>query len=109
MAVENPPGRAKAMLYWYPVWCHSLVDWELLNADSSWIALLEDDLTMALVLQGATHLRDPREQVEWLDLGHPGEIDLQGMHARQRTSRNLLTSKLQGFTEGAKPMEKEHT
>ena len=55
--MENPPARAKAMLYWYPVWCHSLVDWELLNADSRWIALLEDDLTMALVLQGATHRR----------------------------------------------------
>eukprot|EP00435_Cladocopium_sp_Y103_P053323 s964_g17.t1 len=48
--------------------CRGLVDWGLLNNDHSWMTLLEDDLHwLWFQLQGATHLRDPKDHIEeWL-------------------------------------------
>ena len=54
--------------------CH-LVDWGLLNADSEWVALMEDDLRwIGFQLRDATHLHSPETHPqEWLDLAqhHP--------------------------------------
>ena len=45
--------------------CHDVVPWGLLNADTSWIALVQDDITwMWHQLKGASSLLDPREHFE---------------------------------------------
>ena len=75
--------------------CRHLVDWGLLNADSEWLTLMEDDLRwLGFQLRDATHLHPPETHPhEWLDLAqhHPRYwkrlVRRGALHATKQRSR----------------------
>eukprot|EP00435_Cladocopium_sp_Y103_P066970 s917_g29.t1 len=75
--------------------CYDLVDWGVLNADQSWLRLIEDDLRwLWFQLQGATHLPNPTEVPDaWLAIArdHGGYwkrlVRRGGQHARRQRER----------------------
>ena len=81
--------------------CTHLVDWGVLNQDSAWLELLEDDFRwMFFQLEGTTHLGDPKHHIEaWIAVARDHRsywrrlVRRAGMHAcKQRAREQALVT-----------------